>query len=374
MDLLHEILQNQPDYSTIKENCFFKLPTAESVDVSVIIPVHGRTEFHKTITRHFRDAIRVSDRKISLTIVEHGNGQQHGALCEDWVNYIYIPQDGKPFNKALAHNIAAMYGPKSEYLLFHDVDIIIPPNYFIQVFKNLKDFDAMQTFSRRRLWQADEKLTGGIITAGNVFFDVVPFSSRHIKELESGASGGSMFVKRNLFYEIGGFDPELFTEYSIEDQMFFDKLKQCGKLGFCDDPEINLVHLWHKPSFNRTTKQYDWDVYDAFKKLNDEQRKAFYKQKSRYLIMHTSRKYKQFLELMDICKYELSDDNINQMCAMGEDVLGWIVEDIKKSEWPGWFQILEKITGCKVVPAHHNGYMHKVANDWVSWYMHIYKY
>ncbi|HYE69277.1 MAG TPA: hypothetical protein VEA58_11740 [Anaerovoracaceae bacterium] len=358
-------------------------PHTEKADVSVIVPVHGRTEYHRILSRHFKEAIKSSGLKIALTFVEHSQSREHEPFLEDWVNYIHIPIGHSLFNKCLAHNVGALYGPKADHFLFHDVDIIVPPDYFIKIFQNLEaGYDALQTFSKRRLWQADEYITGKL-KVGEQFFNVIPWESRHVKELESGASGGSMFVKRELFFAIGGFDAELFTEYSIEDQMFFDKLKMKGRLGFCDDPAIDLLHLWHPPAFNRITKDFDFTVFDCFNKLNQDGLDRFFEIKSRWLKRYVSEldyKFSGYLERWKtLCNDHSSPEELinnepaRELIRLGAPILEWIIEDFYKTRWRGWTHVLEAITTCHIVPAHHQDSMNSIVQDWRDWFYKIHQ-
>ncbi len=283
MDILSEARARTINYDKIKESCYFDVNDNRYTDVSVIIPVFGRTQFNRVTCDYFLKAIQYlkDEKKVSVTIVEHSDTQEHKHLCYSWVNYIWIPRNGQRFNKCLAHNIGALFSNKSDFFLFHDIDTIVPEDFFKKLFVNIKNYDAVQSFTKRRLLYCNEKLTQSIIEDKSNLSHVWD-GSPSVKVGASGASGGSMFVSKEIFNRIGGFDDIFFTEYSVEDQFFFDKLTVSGKLGFCDNPPIDLVHLYHLPSFNRTTKVEDFDALSSFNALSPEDKLTYFEIKRSY--------------------------------------------------------------------------------------------
>ncbi len=267
MDIIQETHKRLIDYNKVKDTCYFNLVDNRDVDISVIIPVHGRTQFNKVVSKYFLDAIthiwKHSNKTVSLTFVEHSIVPEHKDLCEKWVNYIHIPIGESRFNKCLAHNIGALYSNACQYYLFHDADTIVPKDFFEKLLLNIHGIEAVQSFTERRLIYCNEEITNRIIN-GDDHIEHFNANRPDVKVGSSGASGGSMFVRHKLFVAVGGYDPDFFTEYSIEDQFFFDKLTICGSLGFCDKPAIELFHLYHAISFNQTTKDCDFHIFNTF--------------------------------------------------------------------------------------------------------------
>ena len=58
-----------------------------------------------------------------------------------------------------------------------------------------------------------------------------------------GAPGGSILTSRNLFFEVGGYDPEIFSAYSPEDEFFWYKLSTYTTIRSCQNNEI--FHMYH---------------------------------------------------------------------------------------------------------------------------------
>ena len=281
MNILHEAQIRQTDYNQVKQYCYFTNADTREVDVSVIIPVHGRIEFNRTVTIHFLNAIYFhrNTKNVSITFVEHSETPEHKDLCSG-KNYIHIPQNKQPFNKCLAHNIGALYSNKAKYYLFHDTDILVPPDFFVKLFENLEHgFDALQSFTQRRLLYCNELLSKNIIE-NKTPIEILDAKCAGITPGDWGAQGGSIFVTKDMFFNAGGFDPEFFDEYGLEDRFFFDKLNLICKLGSCDNPAIELLHLFHAPAFNRTTKPEARDAVDSFAALSKEDKLKFIQIKS----------------------------------------------------------------------------------------------
>lgn len=275
MNILEEARTRKTDYEAIRRRCVFKIAKFHFAHVSIIIPVRNRTEFNRICTDHFIEAIKRSNKKIALTIVEHSDTAEHLSINYPWVNYIYIPADGAEFNKCLAHNIGALYSNRCNYYMFHDIDILVPVDFFIKLYENLNGFDAVQSFTKRRLIYANQDLSAQIMRGEFTMSGVNPLSP-YAKVAEPGAPGGSLVVSRELFLRVGGYDTDFFTGYSVEDQFFFDKLNFTGRLGFCDNPPIEMVHLWHSPS-HRLTKEQDFAALQGYTSLSDEQKREFIK-------------------------------------------------------------------------------------------------
>lgn len=279
------------NYSEIIKTCDTSFPDQRLVEISVIIPVFKRTEFNKFVTSCFTKAIKYIEQNyiihVSLTFVEHSRNPEHKSLCDDTlVNYIHIPMLGDDlFNKCLCFNIGALYSNKANFYLFHDSDTIVPRDFFEKLLKNIEGYAAVQSFTRQRLNYCNFELTQKLLRS-EVLFENLPLHNLSYSTDNTGttkAQGGSMFVKDWLFFDVGGFDCR-FTQYSVEDAIFFDKLNTLGNLGFSDSPAIELYHLYHEPSsWGRVTKDIDWRYYNEYMAFSKEQKLEFIKKESDYL-------------------------------------------------------------------------------------------
>ncbi len=286
MEIFKGFEEKKVDYAKVFSTCTCIINDKRPVDVSIIVPVSGRTRFHEILTNTFLRAIAFnlenSIHAVSLTFVEHSEKSDHSDLLRSWCNHIHIPRTkDEPFNKCLAHNIGALYSNKANFYLFHDSDTLVPTDFFKKLFANLKEFDALQSFTKRRLNYCDEELTRKLI-GKEAFVDNLMLPHNHYHVGVPGASGGSMFVRKEMFFKVGGFCPEFFSDYSVEDQSFFDSISALGEIGFCDDPAIELFHLNHSDG-HRVTKDCDWDAFNSFLALNLENRLCFIGERSRHL-------------------------------------------------------------------------------------------
>jgi predicted glycosyltransferase involved in capsule biosynthesis len=184
---------------------------------------------------------------ISITFVEHDSTLHHEDLCvSSGVSYIGIKcKEGEPFNKCLAHNIGAIMSCDSEWLLFHDVDCLVQEFFFRDLLVNSKLYwsEAFQAFARNRVLYCSEDLTKKLV-GGVVSVDKLTIDSDGITVGAEGAPGGSIFITRELFFFVGGYDPELFWGYSPEDKFFWTKVSICETITSCNN--IEIFHLHHE--------------------------------------------------------------------------------------------------------------------------------
>lgn len=225
----------------------------DNTTVSVIVPVRGRTNFHQILVDHLKAAFNnlPEGRTLSITFVEHSAIPEHKPFAEkSGANYIHIPTDGV-FNKCLAFNVGFLFSNKAEYYLFHDVDCMTQSNFWRYIFMNLDrtSFKSLQSFRDRRVLYCDQPTTDQIINKA-VSVDQLGARSPGVTEPalhQWKAPGGSIFCPYDQFVSVGGFDPEYFFGYSIEDAFFYNKLEITGGITSCNNPQIEIFHLNHPP-------------------------------------------------------------------------------------------------------------------------------
>jgi predicted glycosyltransferase involved in capsule biosynthesis len=264
---LHE--KNKIDYLSLSKELYFKNRITEKQDISVIIPVRGRTEFLKPVSYHLNQAIKKSGLKISLTYIEHSVLSEYLHPVQD--SFIWVPcnKDSK-FNKCLCFNMGFMYGPPADYYLFYDSDLICREDFFEQVVLNISD--VVQTFKGKRVLYANEALTNKLVKH-DVYYDQF-LNDKHsdITIGQPGAPGGSILVSRDLFLKVGGYDDAFFHGYSIEDQFFYNKLLLFTEVKSIQS--VDLVHLFHGNSHAKT-ENFHMEILNSFNAFNQVDKVEF---------------------------------------------------------------------------------------------------
>lgn len=276
MDLYKLYQDNKIDTQSLSKELYFKNKVEDKMDISVIIPVRGRLEFQEAVYSHLKKASEVSGINISITYIEHSHISEY--LQPTRGSYIWVPcNKDSAFNKCLCFNIGALYGPMADYYLFYDADLICREDFFEQIISDLSD--AIQTFKSRRVLYANESLTGKI-KQGAMFDQYLNDKHPDISIGIPGAPGGSIFVSRDLFFKVGGYDAEFFYGYSIEDQFFYNKLECFQKVKSLD--KVDLIHLNH-PVIQVNTPDFQMDILRKWITMTEQERLDFVKFKSNTL-------------------------------------------------------------------------------------------
>jgi hypothetical protein len=255
--IISKIKNNRIDYALEIKRAIkhFSNPDTEC-DIHVIIPVRGRIRFLMPLIWSFRAACD-GDLKISLTIVEHSFFPEYEKICQgQGVNYVFL-HSKKAFNKSLCYNIGVILGSKTKWLICHDLDCLVQSHFFRKVLDNLrnKNTGAVQSYRNRSPLYCDRVITD-LIIGQRVSVDDISIENRHTFYDKGPAPGGSITLSRELFFSVGGYDPELFIGYSPEDKFFWDKVSMFENIGICDNPSVDILHLDHTRMQN-TNPQLD---------------------------------------------------------------------------------------------------------------------
>jgi len=255
-DLIHVYMSNRIDYNSIKDGCEFYFHNNEPVDLSIIIPVLGRENFTAPLISHFQKAMEYyPDKKYSITFVEHGSIGAHRNYCYGKANHIWIKKNERDhFNKCLAMNVGALFANNAEFYLFHDLDLLMKEDFFENLFKNLERTSytkPIQAFGGRRIVVMDDRRTTSIINKDTTIGKLI-IGEDGSTYCAAGAPGGSIFISKKDFFNVGGFDAEFFHSYSCEDAFFYDKLLCTIGVDGCNEPLIDMFHMNH-PRNNGST-------------------------------------------------------------------------------------------------------------------------
>lgn len=275
------------DYAEILRKSKFMVEP-QGKKLSVIIPAYGRESFLEPLILSFRKAEEKSNIPISFTVVEHSEVPLHVRNSQRLnINHIWIPKNSdEPFNKCLCMNIGACVVKGDEYI-FHDIDCLVQSTFLIDLYTNIesKNSQAIQTFSDRRVLYLDEILTYRALILD---LDVDSLKEGNIDPKSEdyngvtppgiyGAPGGSIWIKKDIFLEVGGYDPNIFFGYSPEDIFFWDKVSTVTTMDTCTDPRVEIFHMKHPPThasnpFLRQLQQLHLAYRDG---CDDKEKKEF---------------------------------------------------------------------------------------------------
>jgi GT2 family glycosyltransferase len=285
-DIFELIYKNKIDYKNIIEkNISIIYNKNDFFDINIVVPVRNRVEFAYSTYNSFINSVKKTELKISYTVVEHSDIPKHSKFCKkNKINYIWIKSDeNELFNKCLAQNIGAVFSVKSKYILFHDIDCLVKSDFFENLFSNIqnKKANAIQNFNDRRVLYINPELTQKILLKQ---FDIENLSI-NLPEISLpvylGAPGGSITIDRDLFFEIGGYDPELFLANSPEDAFFWEKIDTVDKMYICDNPKIEIYHMNHPPTWMQNPHISEMEkIYKSFKDMSKDLKIKLIKNKS----------------------------------------------------------------------------------------------
>jgi predicted glycosyltransferase involved in capsule biosynthesis len=290
-DLIKHINNKRFDYKAVRdENVVIIQNPDEIYDINFLITARGRLEFAEPMYRSFLTAAEKSPLNITYTVVEHGENPEHSKFCKkNKINYIWIkPGEEKLFNKCLSYNVGAFFGNKAKYLLFHDIDCLVQSDFFIKLFENIshKKCRAIQCFTGRRVLYINEQFTPKVVS-GDFSVDDLSLDMSEVDlprlggKVMIGAPGGSILVERELFFEVGGYDAELFLANSPEDAFFWNKVDTIDKMHTSDEPDIELYHMYHPPTWMNNPYVDEMQIINnAFKAMSTEDKKEIIQLKS----------------------------------------------------------------------------------------------
>lgn len=263
MDINSILEDNKFQYDEILKKSKIVLKNFYEFDINVIIGFRGRKEFIQPIIDSFTKAFNYygskdSSKKFCLTFVEHNESSEHENLILGQANYLWTPGNiQEQYSRSFAYNFGVKYSNKSKYYILHDLDILVKENFFEEVYKNLKS-QCLQPYGKRRVLYMSQKLTNDFLL-NSIDYNKLDENSPEISlPAILGSKGGSILVERDLYYMVGGFDPEIFWGYAPEDQLFWDKIQTVlGEIDYADNPPINIFHMWHPPTLHYSNNRHD---------------------------------------------------------------------------------------------------------------------
>ncbi len=157
------------------------------------------------------------------------------------VNYIHVPTEhiSPGWRKSWAYNIGARHA-SGEVLVFHDGDICAPYSYALELHRWLVESNYQAASIQRFLFYLSQTDTQTLFHRQTVRATVAD-------SVLQNWLGGTIAVRRDAFFEIGGFD-EGFVDWGGEDNEFFSR---CSTLKHLTFGYLPFIHLWHRPQRDR---------------------------------------------------------------------------------------------------------------------------
>jgi hypothetical protein len=289
VSILNVCLNNKFSYEDIKSKSRISLLNTNDVFINVIVGFRNRGEFLEPLIDSFNDAISFykshSDNDVCLTFVEHDYEPRYESLLIQKVNYLWSPGNiTSQYSRSFAYNFAQKYSNAAKFYLFHDLDILVKKDFFLEVLENLNGSKCLQPYGNRHVLYMSKELTDKVI---NKKLDINQLHKYHegvSPPNQTGSKGGSIFVEKETFEQVGGFDPEIFWGYAAEDQMFWDKVSAITNIGYADNPSIEMYHMWHPPTEGTNPLLfYMENMMVQFRNMNMEEKINFLNMKKEYL-------------------------------------------------------------------------------------------
>lgn len=233
------------NYQELLKNIIYFVPH-KNLNLNIIIPVKGRRDNLEMVVNRFLINLQNLEM-INITVVENSPYSEHLNFCKkNNFNYIWIPlSNSGHFNKSLCMNIGSVLVSAKSYL-FHDVDLIFSDTFLEDVLENY-DNKVLQCFSEKNIFNLDENQTKKLLSNKINLTHLL----KNTESLNSNYTwlppGGSILINSEMFFEVGGFDDNIFEGWGHEDAIF--KLKILNKFNIdippCKSPIVSVIHLFH---------------------------------------------------------------------------------------------------------------------------------
>lgn len=262
----------------------------------IIIPCLGRKENLVPTLRRLQTIHPPSEGYMpQICIVEHSPYPDLEKIATSFnCEYLWILLDPRDptlpigqFNKALCYDKAFLFTSPAEWYLFHDNDILVPKDFWCLLDKNVERAKTkfIQPYTHRCLLNTYPQIADMLRLNVDLADDGLTEDMR--QPFLEGAPGGSLYLHRERYIEVGGHDPNYCWGYGPEDALFFNKLKLLEPIAYADDPPIEMIHLYHPTASvnNPFRHEMDWFVKIFLESRTNEEKRALMENKSQLLQM-----------------------------------------------------------------------------------------
>jgi len=193
----------------------------DNTKISIIFPLYNGKRF---LTRNFNSITKLTNLdEIELIIIDNNSSDSSIEIIQSYKKKIDIKLINKNKNLgfAKASNIGATYA-KGNYLFITNQDVIFEPNFFLKLEKIYTMYKNEEIVLSPALIFEDDGIHYFGAKIHFLGFSYTPEvmeknpTNKIIKETQR-LSGGSLFIKKKTFLDIGGFDPIFFMYYEDTD-------------------------------------------------------------------------------------------------------------------------------------------------------------
>ncbi len=236
----------------------------------IMIPCLGRKEnLVPTLKRFQMINPPVEGYRPQICIVEHSPFPDLESIAKEYnCEYLWIFLDPRnptlpigQFNKALCYDKGFLFTSPALWYLFHDNDVLVPKDFWKRIDENVcrAKTKFLQPFTYRSLLntipEVAEMLRKDLSLADQ------PLAEGTFYPIVEGAPGGSLYLERQRYLDVGGHDPNYCWGYGPEDRLFFNKLKLFEPIAYADEPPIEMIHLWHPTAASNNPFRFDMDWF-----------------------------------------------------------------------------------------------------------------
>lgn len=216
-----------------KNNFFQK----DSYFISVIIETNGDKKIFLKSLSYLKHSIAQSRLKIGITVIECNTLPTLRLFAiENGVSYIFLKKDNYDlvgdFSSSLSYNIGALANDNVEYFIFHNLNALVPHDFFYKLehYYFPKKLNWFENYSNKQLGLLSKDHLKQIFNNKKIF-DLNQF--KPLKKVNT-SSNISITIKKNTFFEIGGYDYELDLKRPLEDMSIKVKL-------LCLEKKVNNI-------------------------------------------------------------------------------------------------------------------------------------
>lgn len=236
----------------------------------VLIPSLRRQENLGATLRRFAEIDPPSEGyHPCICIIEHSPQPELESLAaQHKCEYMWIFLDPRipqipvgQFNRALCYDRGVMNSMPAEWYLCHDNDLLVPKDFWACLDANIQRTQTrcIQPYTHRCVLYLHPEVAERF--RANTRLTDEPLDPSMHQPLTPGAAGGSLYIHRDRYVQVGGHDPHLCWGYGPEDTLFFQKLKMLGPMAYADEPPIQMLHLWHPAAASQNPFHQDMDFF-----------------------------------------------------------------------------------------------------------------